>query len=619
MTLLKYTRVAAVVTVGMILSGLASCSSDQSTPVYGYIPPDPYGEVHTQYRTDQTATAQEKSDTTRSASAADGQTFYFPTGDRDSSVVQLRIAGPRQVQLGKDFAYSIEVTNLTKSPLANVVVRHVRSESGGYATEQPVLGYTEPAGNPAQNSARKEFDDDPEMKTQPPVDKGTKVTQGNQQNSAAPRTSAPPPAAQPQPQASRQFASMQNQWNLGHFKAGETKSVRIEGTASEIGMVSHCLTVDFSPLACTTFEVINPQLALTKRGPEQALICDDIEYTYVVRNTGNATARNVRVVETLPAGVTTREGQREISIPVGEIAAGQSREVRAKIRPSQGGELATKAVAQSDMGASEPATFTTMVQQPALEVQVKSPEWVYPGQPANLEIVVTNTGNGPAVDTVIDFNARGMTGDFKSRNLGRIEPGGNKRLSVPLTFARAGDAAMPATEGAAMNFNVMARAHCVESVTKSASLRMRTLPALLLETVDQNDPVLIGQNATYQIAVRNQGTGPARNVRLSATLPDGLEFVSSTGDSRIRADGKKLQFEPIASLAPGATLNWTVTAKAVKAGMTQFELQLMSDDLDEPAIESEPTRLFDPNQPAEGGSGAPSRPTPNQPSGNQPR
>jgi uncharacterized repeat protein (TIGR01451 family) len=107
--------------------------------------------------------------------------------------------------------------------------------------------------------------------------------------------------------------------------------------------------------------------------------------------------------------------------------------------------------------------------------------------------------------------------------------------------------------------------------------------------------VQVGQNTTYQVVVKNQGSGAAKNVRITATLPQGLEFVNGSGDSRIAASGKNLSFEPIASLNPGATAKWTVTAKALSPGMMQFELKLMSDELDEAAIESEPTRLFDPN------------------------
>ena len=640
-------RVAAFGALGtIIISGLASCTTEERTAstssnrdsrwydekIYAYVPPDPTqeGRARSSYDQDQAApggdpssgrertSSQGRANATAGRSSSPGdQVFFFPSGHRDSSVIQMRISGPRQVQLGEPYSYNLEVTNMSKSPIGDVVVRNVRGETGSaWETGQPALGYTphdtQTTGTKSgvkKDDARRsmdDFDDDIDDDVEDAAkdlkkdadqarhDANRSTTGTNTMarsrstlQSETPSTGDKAPAGQP----------MKNEWVIGHLNPGETKSVKVEGTANEEGKISYCMAVSYSPLACATIDVINPQLQITARGPKEALICDEIEYTYVVRNTGTGVASNVRVMESLPSGATTRDGRREINLPVGDIPAGETREVKVRIKPSERGELRTSAVAKAELGESDPFEFTTLIQQPALQVKINGPQWMYPGgQSAPFEIVVTNTGDGPAVDAMLDFNARGMSGDFSSRNLGRIEPGESKRVSIPLTFARpSGESTAPAVDPGEVRVNATAKARCVESVSGSATTRMRTMPALLLETVDLTDPVQVGQNATYQIAVKNQGSGAAKNVRLTATLPQGLEFVNGSGDSRIAASGKNLNFEPIVSLNPGATAKWTVTAKAVSPGMMQFELKLMSDDLDEAAIESEPTRLFDPN------------------------
>jgi uncharacterized repeat protein (TIGR01451 family) len=667
MKLLNVKRVAAFGAVGaMVLGGFAGCSSQEHTATsstsrqsdwddpktYGYVPPDPTSEA--QYRdrgwTDsdsrdrsgqgsRTTTNRMSTDADSSdrSSSAGGQVFYFPTGDRSSSVIQLRMAGARQVQLGQPYSYDIEVTNLSRSPIADVVVRnmHASADKSASSEGQSALGYVESDARPApqprpdfnddmRDDARRtmddldddddidlddDFDDDIDDDVKDAADDLKRQRdRGSAEFDHSGRGSSPMARTMTQNEnqdrsrtsTNRQAAPMKNEWMIGHLNPGETKTVHVEGTAEQLGMINYCMAVEFSPLACTTLEVINPQLSITTRGPEQALICDDIEYTYVVRNTGTGVARNVRVVESLPEGFATRDGKREINLPVGDLSAGQSREVSVRIKATETGEFQSNAIAQSEMGASEPAEFTTIVQQPALQVKVNGPQAVFAEQSAPFEVVVTNTGDGPAMDTVLEFNARGMTGDFKPRNLGRIEPGESKRVSIPMGFERRSTAPGAVQDPGEIAINASARARCAESVSASAKTRMRTMPALLLETIDLTDPVAIGQTTTYQIAVKNQGNGPARNVRINATLPDGLEFVNGSGESRIQADGKSLRFEPIASLSPGATAKWTVQAKAVSAGMKKFELRLQSDDLEEAAVESEPTRLFDPNSPTAG-------------------
>ena len=52
-----------------------------------------------------------------------------------------------------------------------------------------------------------------------------------------------------------------------------------------------------------------------------------------------------------------------------------------------------------------------------------------------------------------------------------------------------------------------------------------TIPALRLEAIDRQDPVQVGGTTTYTITVRNQGSGEAKDIQLSAVLPEELSFI----------------------------------------------------------------------------------------------
>jgi uncharacterized repeat protein (TIGR01451 family) len=155
-------------------------------------------------------------------------------------------------------------------------------------------------------------------------------------------------------------------------------------------------------------------------------------------------------------------------------------------------------------------------------------------------------------------------------------------------------ATSPAAEDAReLRLQAAATARCADRVVQAASTQLRALSALLLEVVDTNDPVLVGQDTTYAITVRNQGFGPARNVRVQATLPAGLQFLDAAGTTPVEMAGQTLEFAPVPVLAAGDQATWRVRVRAAQVGNVQFQLRMQSDEMDEAAVESEPTRLYE--------------------------
>ena len=116
-----------------------------------------------------------------------------------------------------------------------------------------------------------------------------------------------------------------------------------------------------------------------------------------------------------------------------------------------------------------------------------------------------------------------------------------------------------------------------------------TIPALLLEMVDKQDPVQVGANEVYTIIVLNQGEAEDRDVKVVCRLPEGLSYVDSSGPTKATADGPTVTFGPIDRLGPKEKATWTVTAKATKAGDVRTKVDLTSEYLRTPVTETEPT------------------------------
>ena len=66
---------------------------------------------------------------------------------------------------------------------------------------------------------------------------------------------------------------------------------------------------------------------------------------------------------------------------------------------------------------------------------------------------------------------------------------------------------------------------------------LQGIPALLMEVVDEIDPVTVGDETTYVITVTNQGSAQDQNVTIVCNLEEAMSFVSGTGTSAVTAEG----------------------------------------------------------------------------------
>ncbi len=179
-------------------------------------------------------------------------------------------------------------------------------------------------------------------------------------------------------------------------------------------------------------------------------------------------------------------------------------------------------------------------------------------------------------------------------NLGELKPGDERKVSYTISGRQKGT----------LEHQAVATAYCeiaddceeVAAMTKVAqavSTEIMTLPALVLEMVDEHDPVKVGEDEIYTIVVRNQGTGPDHNVQIKATLPDNFEFVSARGTTEVKAEDKTLTFEPIEQLESKEKAEWQVRVKATSPGDVRNKIELTSKYLDQPVPEYEPTRVIE--------------------------
>lgn len=384
---------------------------------------------------------------------------------------------------------------------------------------------------------------------------------------------------------------------IGTLGPGERRTVTTTASVPQAGEFAICTSVAYTPMVCATGTAISPQLAITKIGPEFAAVGEPITYQITVTNTGVGPAQGVQVVDPLPGQMRTTEGQAEAFFDVGTLNAGQSRSFTIRTVPPEPGRYTNIARATTADGLEARAEAVTMVRAPQLTIEKLGPERQYTNLGATYEIRVTNTGDAPARNVVIEdlmppgarfveASANGnAVGNQVIWNLGTLGPGESRTVMTTLVSPTAG-----LFENCAI-----VRSDAVAPVRDCVATEFAGVAALLLEMVDQQDPVMAGGETVYTITVLNQGTAPAHNIGMSVELDEGQEFINADGASPFQAEGAAGgSFAPLPTLAPGATANYRVVVRSNAVGDRRLRVSLTADELSQPVIEGESTQVVNP-------------------------
>ena len=110
-----------------------------------------------------------------------------------------------------------------------------------------------------------------------------------------------------------------------------------------------------------------------------------------------------------------------------------------------------------------------------------------------------------------------------------------------------------------------------DDLTASAGTvtRVEAMANLVLDVKDPEGPVAVGDEATYEVRVRNRGTKEAAGVEIFAYFSRGIEPTGADGAPNRLGPGQVV-FQPIPSLAPGAEAVVKVRARAEIAGNHVF-------------------------------------------------
>lgn len=474
------------------------------------------------------------------ASAPDGMVIseiMLPTGSRDSSVLMVEKLAPAEVAVNQPFEYKLVVTNLTSEQLGGVMINDAFPQ--GFNIQKTI----------------------PEFPS-------SDISSGR--------------------------------WVLGNLDANEQRTITIVGSATAPGVISSCTQASYDRSMCLTTSVVQPGIQLDLLAPAEVLVCDDIVVSYKVCNPGSGTATNVKVTAAYPQGLVDAKGGKSLTRTFAKLAPGQCEDIEVVLHAEKRGSFTHSGAAKADANLSSNArNMTTVVRQPELKIECDKTPDIYVGRQGKGIITVTNVGDAVSADTVLSARlskelgfVRATNGGASSDktpgvvtwNLGDLAPGKSVKVEMMMRSQSIGTALVSAR----------AEGVCAPEVTCSSSAVVKGIPAVLLEVIDEHDPVVVGETEVYTITATNQGSAPDRNLRIVATLPQNVEFVSAKGPTKGTLQGNRVTFGSLASLADGEEAVWKITVKSVRAANARFKVTMHTDNLGStPVEETEATNYYE--------------------------
>lgn len=368
-------------------------------------------------------------------------------------------------------------------------------------------------------------------------------------------------------------------WDLGTIAIDGSMSVEL--TAQGISVGEQTITYQASSSAglgdetTTVTDVIRGGLEVTKTGPEQANINDNVTYTIVVTGTGTGASTGIQLVDTIPSGMSLvssdPEGTRvdnELTIDLGTLNPDDTSSVSVVLQANQTGSWTNQVSVSSTEGATASAEATTEVVQPELAITKIGPETALINDIFAYTITISNTGTGVAENTTVtDTLPEGTEhvgslpagtvsedGGTVTWNIGSLDPDGLSTISLTLRGT---------TAGAKVN-TASATADGVETMPEAEATTTVLVPAIEVGKTGRT-ALFVGNQATYTLTATNTGEAPLTNVTITDTIATGMSYVSSSPEGTLSEDGDTVTWS-VGNLAVDGEATVTLTLQGDTVG-----------------------------------------------------
>lgn len=383
-------------------------------------------------------------------------------------------------------------------------------------------------------------------------------------------------------------------WIVKKLEPQDEARISLYLIPTAVGNAKSHARVDFHVASTSSFKVVEPKLKIAAEGSEKVLVGNQAVFNVIVKNPGSGRTTGVRMKAFLPDALEAIAAGNEYDL--GTLNPGEARSIRVLARVKSIGLHKVKFVAIADDNLRDEVTKEVTGLQAKLGVAITGPKFRYLARPATYKVRVVNNGNATARNVNLHVRVPRAFAYLSGGDKGRFDAS-TKTVNWFVGTLGVGKQATAEFQLKAVNrgnFPLLAEATGDRGLKANDKhvTRVDGIAAILLEVVDVDDPVEVGAITYYEILVTNQGTEFARNIKIAAKVPDGVQILDSKGPSDGKIAGNTITFAPLAKLAPRADAIYRVKVRMMKAGDLRVEATAMADSLEAPVKELESTKVY---------------------------
>ena len=381
-------------------------------------------------------------------------------------------------------------------------------------------------------------------------------------------------------------------WRIGHLGARTSERLTLRLVPRQSRPFDLAVRWEYQPVSQQTMiEVQEPKLEMLLDGPREVYYGQRETYKLRLKNTGSGPAENV-MITLLPVGAGSNQ---PVSHRLGTVDAGGEKIVEVELTARQTGSITVQVEVRGEGGAVADLTEKILVRRAELQLAASGPQMRFVGSEVVYDLRVTNPGNAPAKNVKLSVAVPAGAKYLSGIDGGRLEANGTRINWIVPTLEAGSEEAYQVRVGLGLpgtnRLELVATADDALTASTETLTQVEAMADLAMTVEDPPAPVPVGSDTVYQLRVRNRGTKAAENVEVIAYFSRGIEPVSADGGAHRIGPGQVV-FTPIASLAAGGEMVFSIRARAEQPGNHVFRAEMHCKSLDTRLVREETTHFY---------------------------
>jgi len=385
-------------------------------------------------------------------------------------------------------------------------------------------------------------------------------------------------------------------WSVGNLDPNVQLIFEMKVLPLREGEIGSVASVNYTGEASGRIVVTRPMLKVEVKAPAEVQLGEIAHIEITLSNPGTATATNIVLEERVPEGLYHRDGRVMQHKGITTLKPKESKKLTLPLTCTGAGNLVNHIIVTADGNLMVEDKTTIRASAPILNLEIIGAQKRFLERRSDYRLVVANKGNASAHDVSLELALPAAVQFISTNQSGVYEPTTHTVhwALEELPPQEAGEIeliVMPTQTGEhALRFLGAGENNLKAETVLPMSID--GIPAITFEIVGDSTLIEVGKDAVYEIRVVNRGTKAAENVKVWATLAEGMTFVKAEGGRYQAANGGIVQFETIPRLLPKSENAYKLTARCQTEGDYRINVQVISDDLRSPIAKEESTRVF---------------------------